>query len=77
MQRGFKKAGVNTIVMSLKKVYDTQTKEFMICFYDKMASGFSKHDAFVEAQQVIREKYKNDNQKKDEWTNFIMLDGVE
>ena len=33
MQRGFKKAGAQAIIMSLRSVKDKETAEFMTCFY--------------------------------------------
>ncbi len=73
IQRGFKKAGVNTIVMSIKEVYDTATMEFMVEFYkNMMRKGIVKHDAFVSAVHAMRKKYPDD---PDKWATFIMLDG--
>ena len=73
IQRGFKKAGANTIVMSVKKVYDAATKEFMVEFYKNMIDNrLPKHEAFVSAVHAMRKKYPND---PDKWATFIMLDG--
>ncbi len=73
IQRGFKKAGVNTIVMSVKKVYDSAAKEFMVEFYKNMVgNGLSKHEAFISAVHKMRNKYPDD---PDKWASFIMLDG--
>ncbi len=75
IQRGFKKAGVNTIVMSIKEVYDAATMEFMVEFYkNMMRKGISKHDAFVSAVRAMRKKYPGEPNK---WAMFIILDGIE
>lgn len=33
LQRGFKKAGAQAIIMSLRSVKDKETAEFVTCFY--------------------------------------------
>ncbi|MBR4214737.1 MAG: CHAT domain-containing protein, partial [Bacteroidales bacterium] len=73
LQRGFKKAGANTIVMSLWKVDDNATKDLMTEFYKNLVSGKSKRDAFLGAQAMLRSKYKDPKK----WAAFVMVDGVE
>lgn len=70
LQRAFKKAGVQTLIMSLWKVDDTATKLMMTTFYKEWLSGKSKHEAFVTAQQKVRNEYNNPYY----WASFIMLD---
>ena len=72
LQRGFKKAGARTIVMSLWKVDDNATKDLMTEFYKNLVQCKSKHEAFVLAQDFVRQKYQ-DPQK---WAAFIMVDGL-
>ena len=76
LQRGFKKGGANTIVMSLGKVDDEATRILMVEFYRNLMSGKSKHQSFLEAQRYLRkvENRKYDNPKY--WASFIMLDGL-
>lgn len=71
LQRGFKNAGVHTLLMSLKKVYDDSTAELMISFYKHLMDGATKREALVKAQQEIREKGFNDPKY---WATFILLD---
>lgn len=71
LQRGFKNAGVHTLLMSLKKVYDDSTADLMISFYQHLMSGASKREALVKAQRNIREKGFNDPKY---WATFILLD---
>ena len=54
LQRGFKKAGANTILMSLWKVDDTATRLLMSRFFENIAEGMSKHDALKDAQKYVR-----------------------
>lgn len=74
LQRGFKNAGVKTLLMSLKNVYDDSTADLMISFYRHLMNGSSKREAFVKAQQDIRSKGFNDPKY---WASFIMLDGID
>lgn len=76
LQRGFKKAGAHTILMSLDKVDDETTKILMVEFYRNLMDGKSKLQSLREAQQYLR---KIDNGKYDDpkyWASFIMLDGL-
>jgi CHAT domain-containing protein len=70
LQRAFKLAGVNTIIMSLWKVPDLQTSMLMQSFYSKWLNGMSKHDAFREAQKEVRQVYPGAYY----WAGFVMVD---
>ncbi len=76
LQRGFKKAGAKTILMSLDKVNDDATRILMVEFYRNMMNGKNKHQSLKEAQQQLRkvENGKYDNPKY--WASFILLDGL-
>jgi CHAT domain-containing protein len=77
LQRGFKEAGANTILMSLRKVDDEATQILMVEFYKNLISGKSKHQSLRDAQKYLREV---DNGKFDDpkyWAAFIMLDGLD
>lgn len=73
LQRGFKNAGVHTLLMSLKNVYDDSTADLMIGFYKHLMSGASKREALVKAQQDIRAKGYTDPKY---WATFILLDAL-
>ena len=73
LQRGFKKAGAQTIVMSLWKVDDNATKDLMTEFYKNLVSGKTKREAFISAQEFLRNKYQDPRK----WAAFVMVDGVE
>jgi CHAT domain-containing protein len=71
LQRGFKNAGVHTLLMSLKNVYDESTADMMIGFYRYLTKGISKREALVRAQRDIREAGFKDSKY---WATFILLD---
>lgn len=74
LQRGFKNAGVNSLLMSLKKVHDASTAEMMILFYKNMMSGNSKREALVNAQKEMRNRGYD---APEHWTPFILLDALD
>ena len=73
LQRAFKKAGVQTLVMSLWKVHDEATALFMQTFYDNLLSGKSKRDSFAAAQMALR-KHRDYGKDPAYWAAFVMLD---
>ena len=81
LQRGFKKAGAQSIVMSLWPVDDEATKEFMVRFYQELKNNKTKRQAFNIAQEQLKTTYGNFEDKKHEkpttrphWAAFILLD---
>ena len=70
LQRGFKKAGVGSIVMSLWKVSDAVTSILMTQFYTHLAKGMSLRDSLKQATRVVKEKYPDPYY----WASFVMLD---
>ena len=70
LQRAFKKAGAQTIIMSLWSVDDNATALMMKTFYEELVRTNSKHKAFQNAQNVLRKTYDNPYY----WAAFIMLD---
>ena len=83
LQRGFKKAGARTLVMSLWNVPDQLTCYFMKEFFARIevdANGHptNKHTAFLQAQQAARTNWQevDPNAAPYDWAAFILLDGV-
>lgn len=76
LQRGFKKAGANTILMSLDKVDDEATKILMVEFYKNLMNGKSKFQSLKEAQKYLRQVDNGKYDKPEYWASFIMLDGL-
>ncbi len=75
LQRGFKKAGVRTIIMSLWPVDDNATLLMMTEFYTNLTKGMSKREAFLSAQNKVKTTAGFENPRY--WAAFIMLDGNE
>lgn len=85
LQRGFKLAGVQSIIMSLWEVDSRATELMMTSFYNYLFSGCSKHEAFRKAQDVVRKKYAHKSHKRNTnyghtnaseyyWASFILID---
>lgn len=77
MQRGFKKAGVNSILMSLWSVDDNATSMLMTEFYKNWINGKSKHDALESAKQSVRSQKEKGWDDPHYWAAFILLDGLD
>ncbi len=74
LQRGFKKAGAQTLVMSLWEVADDATQILMTCFYNNLLAGLSKRSAFREAQQYLRTCNGGIYDHPQFWAAFVLLD---
>lgn len=70
LQRAFKKAGAQTIVMSLWKVPDESTSILMTQFYKGLMSGTERHQALKDAMNYVKTLYPDPYY----WAGFIMLD---
>lgn len=79
LQRGFKNAGVRSLLMSLKPVDDESTAKLMIAFYKSLSEGKSKRQSLLDAQNAIKAMgYKDGKNYKEGkyWAPFILLDGL-
>ena len=70
LSRAFKIAGAHTIVITLWKVNDLVTKEFMCEFYGQIKEGLEYHEAFRIAQKKLRLKYQDPLL----WAPFVIID---
>lgn len=71
LQRAFKQAGAQTLIMSLWKVDDKATQLLMTEFYRNWITKHqSKREAFQNAQNTVRSQYTDPYY----WAGFIMLD---
>ena len=72
LQRGFKKAGVQSLVMSLWKVSDDITNIMMTRFYENLAKGRPKYDSFRDARDYLRKLYDD----PEYYAAFVLLDAI-
>lgn len=73
LQRAFKLAGVNSLIMSLWKVDDDATQLLMTSFYKNFMNGMPKREALINAQKEVRETPGFNDPYN--WAAFILLDG--
>ena len=80
LQRAFKQAGVQTLLMSLWPVNDEATQVMMTEFYNQLSVGRSKRDAFHRAQQKVKTStFRVDGipvsgRHPSFWAAFVMMD---
>lgn len=71
LQRAFKQAGVQHLLMSLWQVPDQATREFMVLFYTNwLGENLSISEAFTRSRQVFREKYPDPYY----WASWVLLE---
>jgi CHAT domain-containing protein len=69
LQRAFKMAGVNYIIMSLWQVPDKETVEFMQIFYNNCINKNTIRESFAAAQATMRKKYSPYY-----WAAFVLVE---
>ncbi len=76
LQRGFKRAGVNSMLVSLWKIDDTATSVFMSMFYKYYFYHKDKYKALKVAQQALC-RYEGGKYDRPEcWAAFVLIDEV-
>ena len=71
LQRAFKKAGVESVIMNLWEASDVATKCFMTNFYSDLTNGSKDcHKAFKFAREEVRKQYPSPYY----WAGFVMID---
>jgi CHAT domain-containing protein len=70
LQRAFKMAGVNQLMVSLWKVPDKETAELMKLFYRNWLGGQSTREALRSAQLKMKEKYPPPYY----WAAFVLME---
>jgi CHAT domain-containing protein len=71
LQRSLKMAGVRYVMMSLWKVPDLETADFMQTFYKTWATGqVSARTAFLQTQRAMQAKYA----KPYQWAAFVLVE---
>lgn len=70
LQRAFKKAGTHSLLMSLWKIDDTSTAEFMPIFYNNIAEGQPLQESYRHTVTEMRARYQDPYF----WASFVLLD---
>ncbi|MCP4438131.1 MAG: CHAT domain-containing protein [Aureispira sp.] len=70
LQRAFKTAGVQKLILSLWKVPDEQTSELMQLFYSNYLENNDAHASMLAAQKTMKTKYPNPYY----WAAFILIE---
>ena len=71
LQRAFKKAGAESVIMNLWEASDVATKCFMTNFYSDLIHGSKdRHKAFHFARDEVRKQYPSPFY----WAGFVMID---
>jgi len=70
LQRSFNMAGVQNLVMSLWKVPDTETAEFMTLLYKNIFAHQAIEAAFQNTQTIMKNKYRDEPYK---WAAWILV----
>lgn len=76
LQRGLKRAGVHTLVMSLWKVDDEGTSLLMAEFYRNLLKGQNASLALRDAQKYLRSYDGGRFDDPNYWAAFIILDAI-
>ena len=69
-QRGLKRAGAKTVLMSLWKVPDKETNDLMRMFYKELLNGNTPQQSLKSAQKQMMAEGKTPYY----WAGFILLD---
>lgn len=78
LQRGFKKAGARSILMSLWEVDDEATSHMMTEFYRQwITNGKSKYKALELAKQSVKSHTEKGWNDPHYWASFVLLDAID
>ena len=73
LQRGFKRAGAQSLIVSLTKVNDRTTYEFMENFYKEYITSNEIKSAFNHSIRMMKAKYPTNPEY---WRAFILMDAL-
>jgi len=73
LQRGFKSAGVEYMIVSLWKVPDQQTQKMMGYFYENLIANQEVKLAFANAQNKMKHEYKDYTFPEFYWAAFVLI----
>ncbi|MGB4205129.1 MAG: CHAT domain-containing protein [Bacteroidales bacterium] len=70
LQRAFKAAGAKYLLMSLWKVPDKETAEFMEAFYQELFESQDIESSYIKAQNQMKTRYPNNPYS---WAAFVLV----
>jgi len=76
LRRALQEAGAESVLMSMWKVPDDETRELMTLFYENWLSGKDRHEALHEAQREMRNRMKARWEGEDRpfyWGAFVLV----
>lgn len=71
LQRAFHLAGVQSLIVSLWEISDTDTVTFMSKFYQEWNNGNTPTEAFILAQKSMKDLFPGDTNK---WSAFVFIE---
>lgn len=77
LMRGFKQAGVNSLVMTLDDIVDYVSGQLWIQFFRNLTNGQSKREALLGGIKYIRTMDDGAFSHPKFWAPFILIDGIE
>jgi CHAT domain-containing protein/Tfp pilus assembly protein PilF len=74
LRRAFEEAGADSVLISMWKVPDEETRRLMALFYQNWLAGNDKHRALQLAQQALRKELKATNEDYPyNWGAFVLV----
>lgn len=77
LMRGFKQAGVKSLIMATDDIVDYVSGQLWIQLFRNLAKGMTKREALLEGLKYIRTMDDGAFSHPKYWTPFILIDGVE
>lgn len=77
LMRGFKLAGVRSLIMATDDIVDYVAGQLWIQLFRNLAKGMTKREALLEGLKYIRTMDDGAFSHPKYWTPFILIDGVE
>ncbi|NDV66937.1 CHAT domain-containing protein [Bacteroides sp. 224] len=71
LQRAFRLAGVQSMIITLWEISDSDTVIFMTAFYKNWTKGASLREAFITAQKKLKNTYPDQVEK---WAGFVLVE---
>ena len=71
LQRAFRMAGVQYMLLSLWRIPDEETKEYMDLFYGSLVKANDITKAYHTAQDTMRERYPTEPEK---WAGMVLVE---